>query len=462
MRKNDRRLFMKKILSVVLCLALVLSLGISSFAIKTVPVTKIAPALSTVTLNVGTNYNSKITYTPANTTQKIVKYSTSNKNVATVDSKGVVKAVSAGSAVITITSASKSSVKAKFTVKVSKKSAPKNQVTLTWTLVGNKQETDTALVMKKVEQYLKDKLNVKINLQVYGWNDPYNQKVNTMLASGEPFDVCFTANWAANYYMNAASGYFTELNSYLKKYPAIGQIVGKDFLNASQVDGKSYAVPTNKEKVHNWGYLVMQKYVDKYKINLKSIKKMEDLEPWFAKIKANEPGITPLLITGMDSPFKFIDWDNFSDDDVPGALYPDNRNSKVVNQFTAPESIAMYKTLRSYYEKGWIAKDAATMENTSEQMKTGKYFAVESSLKPGKDAEMSASTGVDWVQVDLTKPVMLMIGNETDGLCRAFKEYSDILVTIPMSENSSASSFNVGCAATVMFYEVMRQRLTLN
>ena len=51
-----------------------------------------------------------------------------------------------------------------------------------------------------------------------------------------------------------------------------------------------------------------------------------------------------------------------------------------------------------------------------------------------------------------------MIGNETMGLNKAFKEKCDVLATIPMSEKASASSFNVGCAATVMFYEAVRQR----
>jgi TrmH family RNA methyltransferase len=60
--------------------------------------------------------------------------------------------------------------------------------------------------------------------------------------------------------------------------------------------------------------------------------------------------------------------------------------------------------------------------------------------------------------VDMTSPVMFMIGNETDGLCKEFKEHCDVLMTIPMSENSAATSFNVGCAATVMFYEAVRQR----
>ncbi|MDF2588043.1 MAG: hypothetical protein K0S41_1884 [Anaerocolumna sp.] len=61
-------------------------------------------------------------------------------------------------------------------------------------------------------------------------------------------------------------------------------------------------------------------------------------------------------------------------------------------------------------------------------------------------------------ELDLTGPVVFMIGNETDGLCYHYKEISDIMTTIPMAENSSASSFNVACASTVMFYEAVRQR----
>ena len=60
--------------------------------------------------------------------------------------------------------------------------------------------------------------------------------------------------------------------------------------------------------------------------------------------------------------------------------------------------------------------------------------------------------------LDLSGPVLFMIGNETDGLCNTFKDCCDLLATIPMAESSYASSFNVGCAATVMFYEASRQR----
>jgi tRNA G18 (ribose-2'-O)-methylase SpoU/ribosomal protein S18 acetylase RimI-like enzyme len=61
-------------------------------------------------------------------------------------------------------------------------------------------------------------------------------------------------------------------------------------------------------------------------------------------------------------------------------------------------------------------------------------------------------------EVDFTKPTMLLIGNETEGLRRIYKERSDVLATIPMNPRGSASSLNVACAATVMFYEAVRQR----
>lgn len=59
---------------------------------------------------------------------------------------------------------------------------------------------------------------------------------------------------------------------------------------------------------------------------------------------------------------------------------------------------------------------------------------------------------------DLSGPVMLMLGNETDGLSYGFKQGCDVLCTIPMAEEGSASSFNVACAGTVLMYEAVRQR----
>lgn len=62
-----------------------------------------------------------------------------------------------------------------------------------------------------------------------------------------------------------------------------------------------------------------------------------------------------------------------------------------------------------------------------------------------------------WGQ-NLTGPLLLMIGNETDGLAYGLKESCDALCTIPMAQGAGASSFNVSCAATAILYETARQR----
>ena len=60
--------------------------------------------------------------------------------------------------------------------------------------------------------------------------------------------------------------------------------------------------------------------------------------------------------------------------------------------------------------------------------------------------------------LDLTGPVLFMIGNETEGLNRKLTDQCDVLATIPMRPDAAATSFNVSCAATVMLYEAARQR----
>ena len=252
-----------------------------------------------------------------------------------------------------------------------------------------------------------------MELNVFAYGDDYDQKTNTALAAGEALDIVFTANWAANYNVNAASGYFTELNGYLAKYPAITEVLGKDFLKCSAIMGKIMPYPPTRKSYITGDIWVKKDLADKYKMDVSKVKSYDALEPFLKQIKDNEPEITPICIATMDAPFQILDWDRISDDDVPGALYSDNRDTKIINQFLAPESIAYYKKMREWFNKGYIHADAATMQNQLELMKSGKYFAASQSLKPGKDAEINASTGMEWVQIDVSRPVMS--NRETTG-----------------------------------------------
>jgi 23S rRNA (uridine2479-2'-O)-methyltransferase len=57
---------------------------------------------------------------------------------------------------------------------------------------------------------------------------------------------------------------------------------------------------------------------------------------------------------------------------------------------------------------------------------------------------------------DLTRPTLLVVGNETTGLSAAWREACDVLVSIPIT--GSASSLNAASAGTIALYEAARQR----
>ncbi len=62
----------------------------------------------------------------------------------------------------------------------------------------------------------------------------------------------------------------------------------------------------------------------------------------------------------------------------------------------------------------------------------------------------------NYTEVDLTQPIAIVVGAEQFGLSEAWMEQADERVRIPML--GQADSLNVAAAATILLYEVVRQR----
>lgn len=63
---------------------------------------------------------------------------------------------------------------------------------------------------------------------------------------------------------------------------------------------------------------------------------------------------------------------------------------------------------------------------------------------------------IDFREVDYTKPTLIVLGNEVEGVSEITKEFATKKVKIPMYGMSQ--SLNVSVAAAVMLYEAQRQR----
>lgn len=290
-------------------------------------------------------------------------------------------------------------------------------VELKWYVIGSQEQPDQDMVEAKINEYTLEKINCTVDIVFLDYGD-YPEVVGTKLAAGEAIDLVFTSGWtgAAGYRANAPIGNFVELNQYLQPGGALYdtlQIIGEDFMNATQIGGKNYAVPCNKEQAHNWGFLFRKDIVEELNLDVDSVKTIEDLEPILAAVKAAYPEMIPLVTATGEAPYRLLDWNTFLDDDVPGALYPDNRDNTVINQFEMPETIALFKTMKAYYDAGYIRADADTYTSWMGDLESGLGFCVSQSMKPGKDVEFSQGLDYEFIQVDCTEPVMS--NREADG-----------------------------------------------
>ena len=110
---------MKKTLGVILSVILIMTFAITSLGLASIAVKSIKLNTNNITLKVGKTYTLKVTITPANATDKKLTYSSANKKIATVDTKGKIKGIKAGKTVITVTSSSNKKAVAKCNVTIS-------------------------------------------------------------------------------------------------------------------------------------------------------------------------------------------------------------------------------------------------------------------------------------------------------------------------------------------------------
>lgn len=305
-------------------------------------------------------------------------------------------------------------------------------VALTWFIPFALEQADEPEVEAAINDFLKDKINATIDL-IFMEGDPYQDTMGARLAAGEAMDIVFTSGWARspNYRQSVSQGLFTVLNDYVKEggiLSGTAEILGESFLNATQINGNNYAIPCNKEQAHNWGFLFRKDIVEELDLDIQSVANknaldaLTALEPILAKVHEAYPEMIPFVTCTGESAFRLLDWDTISGD-VPGALYPDNRDTTIINQYKMPETEAFYRMMEKFYKAGYIRKDADTYADWQADLDSGLGFCISQSMKPGKDIEYSMGSPYEFVQVDCTGPVMS--NREADGSMMAIPVSSE-------------------------------------
>lgn len=242
------------------------------------------------------------------------------------------------------------------------KGANGSMPTLNWYL-RYEEQADQQLISDEVNKLTEAELGCRVNIKRIE-NGDYEQKISLALASGDSVDICHMAP-RYGFYSNVSKKAFTPLDDLIKQYAQETYAsIPEHLWDATKVDGKIYGVPNYQIVGRMNGFVVLKSLLDKYDFDLSKVEKLEDMEPFFEKVKNGED--SSLKIYGSASSayewglIHYIGLDPIGSEKYPAVVRVDDEELKVVNQYETEEFENFCKLMRSWYTKGYIPKQGSS------------------------------------------------------------------------------------------------------
>lgn len=285
------------------------------------------------------------------------------------------------------------------------------QVNLVWYVIGTDAQDDELMIEEKLNEYLKDKINATVDIVFEDYSN-YHIGLENALENDEKIDIMFTSSWVGtyNYSYCVENDIIISLEKYMQNEGILyetRELLGDHFLDATQVGGIYYGVPCNKEKAHNYGYLVRKDIVEELNLDISNVKTLDDMIELFEIVYESDIDILPLATESLENPMRMLDWNYLISTDLPLAIYADNSRTEVVNILEQDETKKYLMQMEKLYGDGYVE---LFVDMYGEIVSDGGAFAFTQSLKPGKDLEFSQGYDDDYLQIDITQPVISQNG----------------------------------------------------
>lgn len=275
------------------------------------------------------------------------------------------------------------------------------EITVAFPMLNTAQK-DLKLVEDEINKISEAKIATHVNLKPIGAGE-WTQQLTLMFTTNETVDLMPV--FGAAYSGMAAKGQLIPLNGLLDQYgEGIKTAVG-DYMAATRIKGESYAVPTIRDLAMNYGFSMVKSLVDKYQIDVASIKTLDDFEQALRKVKAGE-SFAPLVPAAPGHSFfdEYVFYDKLGDN--LGVLPNYDNGLKVVNLYEMPEYKDFLVKIRGWYQDGLAMKDASTNKtSTYELIKSGKAFGTFTATKPGFVAQEKLTTGIELAIAETTPAI---------------------------------------------------------
>ncbi|MBQ7096736.1 MAG: ABC transporter substrate-binding protein [Clostridia bacterium] len=289
-----------------------------------------------------------------------------------------------------------------------------DEITLRWYARINK-EADCDEVFEKASAMVKE--NLGFNIDIIPLED-YNTKMPVIAASGEDYDIVYTASAVNNYYQNASDGNFLELDELLPEFaPTLWNDIEEsvwDSVRAS--DGKIYGIPNQQIFARAPGFLIPTQNIEVLGLDVEAMQNwtVADYEEYFRLIKekTGEYGYFAHAWNGDGAQregFQLIFGSN-----LPGAIRYNDEAFEVVNQYETPEFENYIKARAKFVNDGLVAPMEVT-ENDIPKYATPKngvipWLITMATYLPGCEANYKTNYGFDVTVVTRSEALLTSYG----------------------------------------------------
>lgn len=276
-------------------------------------------------------------------------------------------------------------------------------VTVTMYLIGDR-PVDHDEVFAKINERLSAEINTTVDVKFMGWGE-YEQKYPLIFASGEDWDIIYTANWCFYNAQATKQGFYEITREDLEKYaPMSAETMYDEAWEQAKVDGKVYMLPMNYKEISAQVYMARGDLMDKY--NITSVSTLDEVEAYLDAIAQNEKSLIPVDIgSDYDKLFMFdrmwskANWE--TEEKISGigpwqsmastGKYDDTLEIK--GNFDQPEFLAVIKRLQDWKNRGFWSRNAVVnTQNNTESFQAGKSALGIMNANTAKSVYSSIST----------------------------------------------------------------------
>ena len=222
----------------------------------------------------------------------------------------------------------------------------------------------TKKVQDAINEYIKDKINVQINLTDISSGE-YTDKVKLSLANNE-INLLWTASWQGTVGTNdlVPKNAVKDITDLLPGTPLYTSMDEGQW-DATKYNGRIYFIPVYKDNVEGYDIMVRKDLVDKYGWDLSSVTKLADIEPFLADCKTE--GLKYPFLTQKTAMFYrwYIDsFDFFTADATSNFVAVDRQTDSVVDTILTDEYKEFCTLMAKWAEAGYISEDDVTKVTT--------------------------------------------------------------------------------------------------